>query len=272
MAPTPRMTLDLNQLNFTIQPVGQEYQQRLVARAGIIFKTLLGLLPSNWVSAVQGPNYTVELKAVAVELAKIELALEGVNQDLSFETTRTEFLYSIVGYLVFLGGKVPAGITNDDVELRKLMLALINVYFKGSIPEAMRDVVDLVMGQPFDLKENFLLVRQGASGLDISDQWGFQITFTGNQFPPELFSLQSALRTILDIVRPAHTLYTLRYVFTDDYSPNDPSGKILDAVRWQMASYYYEDFRSYWGGVQGRDRLGRKTNRAIVGEDHSGDF
>lgn len=267
-----RMTVDLNRLNFTIQPVGQEYQQRLVLRASVIFKTLLGLLPSIWVSTVQGPNYTVELKAMAVELAKIELALEDVNGDLSFDATRTEFLYSIIGYLVFLGGKVPASLASDDVELRKLMIALISIYFQGSTPTALRDVVDLVMTQPFEFRENFLLVRQGVSGLDISDQWGFQVVVEGNQFPPDLFNLQQALKTILDITRPAHTLYTIRYIFADGYNPNEPEGKVLDAMKWRMANYYYDDFRSYWGGVAGQDRLGRKTNWSVLAEDHSEDF
>jgi hypothetical protein len=271
-ADTPRMTVDLNRLNYTIQPVGQEYQQRIAARAGTIFRTLIGLLPSSWVSAVQGPNYTVELKAVAVELSKIELALEDLNNDLNFDLTRSDFLYSIIGYLVFLGGKIPQGIANDDAELRKILLALISIYFQGSVPAALRDVVDLVTTQAFELKENFLLVRQGASGLDISDQWGFQIMLEGNQFPPDLFNFQSALRAILDMVRPAHTLYTLRYVFGDTYNPNDPTGRVLDSVKWRMASYYYEDFRTYWGGLAGQDRLGRTLNQAVTGEDHSGDF
>jgi hypothetical protein len=48
---------------------GKEYNLRLQQRARAIFSTLMGLLPSNWISTVQGPNYTNELKAVA----KLEL-------------------------------------------------------------------------------------------------------------------------------------------------------------------------------------------------------
>ena len=47
----------------------------------VLVLVILNLLPSNYISAIQGPNYTIELKAVAVELAKIELALEDVDLD-----------------------------------------------------------------------------------------------------------------------------------------------------------------------------------------------
>ena len=123
------------------------------------------------------------------------------------------------------------------------------------------------------VRENFLLTRAGASGLDISDQFGFQITIdTGGVFAATLFEVEQSLRVILDIIRPAHTLFRIRYLFTDDYNPNDPTGQILDEYRWRMASYYYEDYRSYWSGLKDRDRLGKKVNQAVTAEDHSGDF
>jgi hypothetical protein len=268
-----RFVLDINRLNFTVRRVGKEYQQRVLQRAAAIFKTLLGLLPSNYTSSVQGPNYSVELKAMAVEIAKIELALEDVHLDFDWEHTRGEFLYSIVGYLVFLGGRIPPGLVEDDTEFRKFLLALIQIYFQGSIPESIRDATALIVDEDFELLENFLLTRAGAGGFDISDQFGFQINLeTSGTFPPDVFQLQSALRTIIDIVRPAHTLFTIRYIFRDEYNPNDPEGRILDAMRWDLANYYYDDFRSYWKGLKGRDRLGRKTCQQVTDEDHSNEF
>lgn len=267
-----RFILDPNRLNFSIEKRGKEYNLRVLQRAQVIFTNLLNLLPSNYISAVQGPNYTTELKAVAVELAKIELALEDVDLDRSFEHTRSEFLQSIVGYLLFLNGRIPPLDYNDE-EFRRFFLSLIKIYFQGSIPASIRDATSLFITQAFEVLENFLLVRAGVTGLDISDQFGFQINIeTTNTFPPELFQLESALRIIIDLVRPAHTLFRIRYIFTDDYTPNDPEGRVLDAMRWRMATYYYEDFRVYCGGIRDRDRLGHKTNHAVSNEDHSLDF
>jgi hypothetical protein len=139
----------------------------------------------------------------------------------------------------------------------------------------MADVVKLFMTGDIKVTEDFLLVRQGASGLDISDQFVFEIDVTappGGGFPTNVFAADSAIRIVLDLVRPAHTLFRIRYIFNDEYIPNDTIGRILDAMRWHMGAYYYDDFRSYWDGIRNRDRLGRKVNQVVSAEDHSSEF
>jgi len=263
-----RFEVDPTRLNFNVHQKGKEFNLRLQQRAQAIFSTLLGLLPSNYTSTIQGPHYTVELKAVAVEIARIELALEDVNLDVESARTRSDFIYSVVGYLCFLNNRLPS-LEFDDEEFRRFLLNLIRIYFKGAIPSAIKDAVALFLDTDFQVLENFLLVRGGAAGLDISDQFGFQIDVaTPNTFPAEIFNLQSSIRTILDVVRPAHTLFTVRFVFQDDYRPNDTIDRVLDSMRWELHSYYYEDYRSYWSGLKDIDRLGRKENRAVVAEAH----
>lgn len=264
----PRFTRDPNRLNHTVDQKGKEYNQRLLFRSQAIFTTLLNLLPSNYISTVQGPNYTNELKAVAVELARVELALEDVNDDRAFATTRPEFLYSIVGYLLLLNGRLPP-VQFDDEQFRQFLLALVQIYFQGSIPESMADALKLFATGDIGVTENFLLVRRGASGYDISDQFGFQIDVTGESFPPGIFDVDGSLRLILDIIRPAHTLFTIRYVFTDKFLPNQVVERVLDACRWALSAYYYDDFRSNWNGLRHIDRLGQKTNQYVQNEDHS---
>lgn len=263
-----------DRLNSTVEQKGKEYNLRLIQRAQTVFTTLLNLLPSNYLSSVQGPNYTQALKAVAVEIARLELALEDIDRDREFSTTRSDFLWSIAGYLLLVNSKLPE-LGWSDEEFRNFFLNLIRIYFQGSIPESMSDAVELFMTGDIRVTENFLLVRQGAAGYDISDQFGFSIDYmvpAGGGFPPDVFDSETAIRQILDLVRPAHTLFRIRYIFSDEYFPNDPIGKILDAMRWRMGVYYYDDFRSYWQGIRDRDRLGKKVNKCIVGEDHSEDF
>jgi hypothetical protein len=270
----PRFVRDPNRLNYTVSQTGKEYNLRVLQRAQPIFTTLLNLLASNYVSAVQGPQYTNEMKAVAVELAKLELALEDVDWDRTVTTTRPEFLYSIIGYFLFQNGRIP-NLQWDDDQFRDVLINLIRIYFQGSIPKSMGDVAALFIDGTILVRENFLLLRQGASGLDISDQFGFDVDVMiplGGGFPADLFNSDAAIRQILDIVRPAHTLYRLRYIFQDKYIPNDPLNKILDAMRWYMSSYNYDDFRVYCQGIRDRDRLGVKVNQHTVSEDHSADF
>lgn len=270
-----RLIPDPNRLNHTIQQSGKEYNFRLLQRAQSIFTTLLNLLPSNYISGVQGPNYTTEMKAVAVELAKLELALEDVHQDTGFADTRSDFLYSMIGYLVFINEKLPKT-SFDDVEFKNFLLNVIRIYFQGSVPQSMGDGVKLFISDGVTVTENFLLVRAGASGLDISDQFGFQIdieSMGGAGFPPDLFITDTNIRLILDIIRPAHTLFRIRHIFTDTYTPNpDQGGKILDSSRWRLSNYYYDDFRVYPEGLKNIDRLGVKENVVVTGEDHSEDF
>jgi hypothetical protein len=269
-----RFVFDPNRLNSDINAKGKEYNLRLIQRAQTIFSTFLGLLPSSYISAVQGSNYTQALKAVAVELARIELALEDIDRDRDFSATRSDFLYSIIGYLVLVNSKIPS-LEYSDEEFRNFLLNLIRIYFQGSIPESMKDVVDLFLSGDIRVTEAFKLLRQGASGLDISDEFIFSIDYMvppGGGFPPNLFESDSAIRQILDLVRPAHTLFRIRFVFSDKYLPNEPFGKVLDAMRWHLGVYYYDDFRSYWQGIRDRDRLGKKVNRYVLAEDHSNDF
>lgn len=267
-----RFTIDPARLNFSIERRGKEYQLRILQRAQVIFSGLLNLLPSNYVSSVQGPSYTMELKAVAIELAKIELAIEDVDLDRDFNRTRSEFLYSVIGYLVFLNGKLPQ-LEFSDEDFRTFVLNLIRIYFQGSIPDSIQDATDLFLTQDFSVLENFLSTRAGASGFDISDQFGFRIDVdSDNTFPPQIFEIERSLRTILDIIRAAHTLFRVRYIFTDEYDPNDPTGEVLDSYRWRMSNYHYEDFRFYCSGLKDRDRLGKKVNQTVTAENHSMDF
>ena len=267
-----RFEIDPNRVNFALSQTGREYNLRLLQRAQSIFSQLLSLLPSNYVSTVEGASYTVELKAVSVELARLELALEDIDNDIDFSRTRPEFLYTVVGYFVFINGKLPQ-MSFSDEEFRNVIINLIRLYFQGSIPKSMTDLVSLFISNEVKVTENFLLIRKGTTGLDISDQFGFDLDVIiplSEGFPTNLFAADSIVRQLIDVIRPAHTLYRLRFIFKDSYIPNN--GKVLDAMRWAMSNYYYDDFRSYWVGVRDRDRLGRKTNVTVTSEDHSMDF
>lgn len=263
----PRFVTDSTRQNYTVSQTGREYNYRLTQRAQSIFSQLLALLPTNYVSVVEGPNYTVELKAVAVELARLELALEDVHSDTDFSTTRGEFLYTLIGYFVFLNGKLP-DLEFSDTEFRNTLLNLIRIYFQGSIPKSMSDVVNLFTTDHIEVAENFLIIRKNSGVLDISDQFGFDVDVVVplDGSIPDLFSFDSTIRQILDIVRPAHTLYRIRYIFKDKFTPTN--GVIEDAMRWALSNYYYDDFRSYWGGLRDIDRLGKKVNQSVTDEPH----
>ena len=137
-----RFQYDPARLNYTLQQNGREYNLRLSQRSQAIFNTLMHLLPSNWISTVKGPNYSVELSAVATELARLELALQDINTDEYFATVRSDFLYQVVGYMLF-NGQLPK-LDYSDTEFRKFFIALISIYFQGAVPVAIEDAAKLL--------------------------------------------------------------------------------------------------------------------------------
>jgi len=265
-----RFETDPLRQNFSVPQKGKEFQLRLVQRGSSIFSTLLNLLPSSYISSVEGSNYTLDLKAIATEIARLELALEDVDRDRSALTARPEFLYQVIGYLLFLNGKLPK-VGFDSEEFRRFFLSVLRLYFSGSIPSTMLSASQLLFAETVTIAENFLLLRGGASGLDISDQWGFTITLDDNSFPPDFFNLDAALRQLIDVLRPAHTLFRFRVLFKDTYNPNDGAG-VLDAMRWRMAVYHYEDVRRYCDGILDRDIKGHKDVNVVTEENHDADF
>jgi hypothetical protein len=85
------------------------------------------------------------------------------------------------------------------------------------------------------------------------------------------------IRILLNVLRPAHTLYKLRFVLQDEYTgqkdeTKDQLNKITDSFNFILSSYGYEDLRKFTEGVEGIDTLGIKKTTLVSGEDHSNDW
>lgn len=229
---------------------GQGYEQALQQRAQSILTTLQAILPSNYRAQTPSTEYAHHLKTMSIELGRLTLFLEDQVTDIDFEDVRGEYLYQIIGYLVFLNGRLPE-LDFTDEEFRNFLLAVIRIFFKGSTPAALREAVDLVLSVPFEIRENITDLRAGSSSYDISDQFGFQILLQGGQsIPPDFFREQANLQLLLDLIRPAHTLYRFSVLLTEG-TPEDtvsqPSEALFGDLRWGQ----YEDTRFYCQGMQG---------------------
>lgn len=232
------------QFPYPVTGGGKGEQRRLVSRSQAILNALVNLLPSNYESTVVGPNYTVYLKAMSTELARITMVLEELGTSMAFEEVQSEFLWETVGYLVFLNQKLP-DMGFDDESFRAFLLAIIRIYFRGATPAAIAEGVRLFTNEEFRIRENF----KGGAPYDISDQFGFGVDFELQaQFPPDIFGLDKNLSLLIEIIRPAHTLYRLRFVFKDDA---DITNTATDESSWWLYNYYYDDVRSYCGGMAG---------------------
>ncbi len=280
-------------VNQNVFQCGEEWNNRLLSETTREFTIYLSLLSSYWTSTIQGPNYTIEIQAMSRALAQIRLMLSDIQNDFYFSATRGEFLYQTLTALLFptIGSIQSLGaptIDQSDIEFRTFLQQIVAIYFKGSVLESVQQAVELVTGGTVIVWENYLLARTPGSGYDISDEFGISIDVlvpTPGVTGPGLidpFLSDFNIQLLLRIIRPAHTLYTLKYILQDSYigqqQPIGPNGvspqpnKVLDVPTVALSNYGYEDFRKFTNGVARIDTLGSKVAQAVQGEDHTGQF
>lgn len=258
---------------------GEIYLNQLNEESNKNFQILLLLLSSYFQSRIDGPNYTRELKAIAIELSRIRISLEQVRTDINFRQTRGEFLYQVITSLLFPDGAPDIGV--PDQKFRDFLNEIVSIYFQGSIPASIKKSVELLTNNS-EVKVTANVDQ--TSGFDISDQFGFQVDVFLS-LPPEfdIFKAEQNIKILLDIIRPAHTLYRLRYILRDEFFGQQQTGpnagdvnsrlpKIRDELRMRIENYYYEDFRKFVEGVEGIDELGFKKSKSVILEDHSLSF
>ena len=247
---------------------GLVYKKRLVAKTSEMEQSLRDLLPSTYRSTITGPNYTLALKAYAVEFAKIRLTIEDIQSDGYFSSDsygndRADFIYQKIGSLLSVQQNLNLSIF-DTQEFKAFCLSLVGLFFGGSTPANITRGVETFLGEEGGvfLREKFKDARNPHSAYDISDQFGFVVDVEYTDRVSKVFSdLYVKVDFLLRLIKPAHTLYVLRFLFTEYFSQVVSDDTPKHDVLWD---HTYDDFRSYWTGVAGRDRLGKNTIHSKV--------
>ena len=230
-------------LPFPIVKKGKNYQNALQSRSQSILNSLQNLLASNYQDTVASTEYSTYLRSMALELGRMTLALENLQDDISFQDVRSEFLYNTIGYVLFLNKNLP-DLEWSDESFREFLLKIVEIYFQGATPESVREAVELFTEDDFEIEERFLDPQP-----DISEQFGFSIEFDlNNAFPDDFFQVQANINLLVDIIKPAHTLYQIRNVFKENYDTTDI---VQDTATWTLFNYYYDDLRKYCKGMAG---------------------
>lgn len=263
-------------INFNTYEEGEEYLSRLGSEGNRNFQILLALLSSYWQSTIDGPNYARELKAISLSLARLRLMLEDLQYDQSYATTRTEYIYQLLTSVMFPGVEGSPNLKSTDIEFREFLNKIILLYFAGSVPNSIQEAVQLITGGTVNLREDFLEARKPGSGYDISDEFSMDIdVILSKPGSVNTFLSDRNIRILLGIIRPAHTLYRLRYILADSYvgvSTDSNPIKIADTLKTVLSDYSYEDFRKFVDGVFGVDPGGVKMAHRVTGEDYSSNF
>lgn len=215
--------------------IGQTQQQRIREQTNLIMSRFLAVLPSNYVSTVTGPFYTLQFQAAAEQLAAFLVTAEDVFQSTNYQFTQTDFLWEVIGALVFPNAKQPPVLSTDDAYrtfLRKMVILLL----KGSRKEPIESALKLLTDNEVAIIERYI---------QSPDQpFTFDVFVTG--FPEtDPFAFTENVKQVLVALKPAHTLYQFQFLFTEAF------GELFaDSMSWEMEVEHYEDFRSYWNGTK----------------------
>lgn len=230
---------------------GQDFIDKVRTQTGLIMAQFLKVLPSNYVSTITGPFYTLRFQAAAEQLAAFQITAQEVFKDSDYAFTRPEFLWQVLGVLVFPGGTDQSGIpqVDGDVAYRDFLRKMVLLLLRGATPSAVEEGAGLLTEADVSLLERFLEARQPGSEFTIDDQFFFDIFVEeagGTAFPPENpFVLQENVRLILEALKPAHTLYGYSHLFREVFGP-----LFSDTYSWELSTYYYDDLRKFCYGTR----------------------
>jgi len=248
----------------------QDRYQQVRSQVDQILEVFLEALPSNYVSQVSGPNYILHFQAIAEQLAEFQIGIQEVFSDNIFAYTRPEFLFQILGLLVFPDGATDGIPTLEgDLTYRDFLRKMVRLLLQGATKATIEEGIGCLTTADIEVIERGLLRRilGDDSAWGPGDQFAFEINLSrivgttevdGEEvdlygFPAEdPFTFQRNLELVLKALKPAHTLYDLRFVFKDSFGGDDGEGGELfeDSVSWDLRSYYYGDFRKYCLGAQ----------------------
>lgn len=254
---------------------GQDYEtkkQALVDETMRIF--MRQLLPSNYVAYTNGPWYTLQFQAIAEQVADIQIIAEEIAKDSDWDFTRTDFLFEVLGTLVFPLATERGGLPRieGDTEYRAFLHQMVQLLLQGAGLDTLTEGVGL-LGVPVEIVEKYLSAKQrDPNGLwDIENQFEMEASING--FPEIDFEqYQQNLNLVLAALKSAHTLFQYRFIFQDVWgpgngedTPSDSFGQVFDdskgfpdvldpdvetGHRWELDAYYYDDLRKFCHGAK----------------------
>jgi len=212
------------------------------------------VLPSNYVAVTNGPWYSLQFQAMAEQLADIQITATEVFKDSQWDFTRTDFLWQVLGSLVFPGVTDASGIPQiaSDIAYRKFLHKMVLLLMQGATKSSMEGGLEALDPDVIaTITERYLesAPRDPNGAFTIKDQFAVDIFIegpAGDTFPADPVVMQENAKLVLAALKPAHVLYSYSYLFRDAFGLiSDTDGMSLD-----LDSYYYDDLRGWCLGVK----------------------
>ncbi len=250
---------------------GQQYQQDKTNLVQDIMTAFRSVLPSNYVATTNGPWYSLQFQAMAEQLADIQLEGGGIYKDSGWDFTRPDFLWQVLGALVFPEGGKTTGIPriDGDVPYRTFLRSMVDMLLLGATKASLEgglEAADPLVAA--NITEKYLQSppRDSTGAYTIVDQFTIDVkveTASGTEFPADPIIYQDNANLVLAALKPAHVLYSFSYLFRDAFSETGETGLSLD-----IEPYYYDDARKYWLGDKRIANTGGRilTNRTLLSD------
>jgi len=194
---------------------GIEFQKQLLDLTRTIQDSLLNNLASNY-SKNRNTNLAEFFRAVSKEFARLQISSSDVNEDKYNDTTRTEYLFQILGDSLFLGEKAINESLND-VAYRDFLLKVRNAYYEGSRKQNIESSVSDIVGIPVTIKELYLDLRKKSTFYTLKDthKMFFDILMDDVTSASSIGVILEDIRFFIDLIKPAHTIYDTRLIWTE---------------------------------------------------------
>ena len=248
---------------------GQDYQAEKSSLTQQIMATFREVLPSNYVAQVNGPWYSLQFQAMAEQLAEIQISGTEVYKDSGFDFTRTDFLWQVLGSLVFpdSGGSQNIPEISEDVAYREFLHKMVLLLLQGATKESLEGGLEALDPDVVaTITERYLESppRDPDGAFTIDDQFLIDIFIEGltpNTFPADPFVLQRNAELVLSALKPAHVFYNYSYLFRDAFVKiADDSG----GFSFDLDDYHYADLRKWCLGAKRVSGTGDTlTNRSL---------
>jgi hypothetical protein len=248
-------------------PVALVGQQNATVKQDIVNKiltTFRQVLASNYVAQVPGPYYYLQFQAAAETLADIQILLTEASVDSNVDFTRPEYLWQMVGTLVFpdtTQGRYP--VIDGDLTFRCFLKRMIELLLQGATLPTQEEGLELLTDARITVLEKVAFQYDPNTAWGLEDQHTFEInvedrtTWTdpetgeliegdyGTGFPADPFVLQFNNSLILRALKPAKALYDYRHLFRDNFGQ-----LFVDSPFLELEPWYYEDFRKFCSGMK----------------------
>jgi hypothetical protein len=249
---------ELGNLRF---PAGVEFEKATYSKMTPAVQRMLNNLADNYPS-VPGTKISQLYLAFCEEREKALSSSKLIADDQFYSLTRPEFLFQILGDLLFINEKT-GGVEYTDITYRDFLLKVKTAYFGGSTISNINKSLSSILGVPVTIREMYLDARRVGAVASIKDTHRMLADILmgdeGNTIVGNVSTYIKDLYYFIDLIRPSHSLFETRLIWKDGYSiagcasedlTQDPNGNSYEYILSPLANPVYSLYRLAIGSSQ----------------------